>query len=134
MIPESPREALSEAVWVTALSQGCVHMPQSPLTAPHITGRCEGVALLCHPSQRRGGPCEVWATIVFYISLWHGLSAPDKLKNIFKILECIWNMKEKTQIYLKFSRGPQKQKCSGKLPLVNNFYITEAVLLLVLII
>jgi len=62
------------------------------------------VALLCHPSQRRGGPCEVWATIVFYISLWHGLSAPDKLKNIFKILECIWNMKEKNPNLFKIQQ------------------------------
>lgn len=113
----------------------CVHRAQSPPhSAPHITGRCEDMIPLCYPSQRGGGPREVRATIVFYISLWHGLSVPDKHKNIFRILECIWNMKEKTQIYLRFSRGPQKQRSSGKLPLVNNFYITEAVLLFVLII
>lgn len=112
----------------------CVQVPWGPPSAPHITGRCEDVTHLCHRSQRRGEPCEVWARRVFYILLWHGLSVPDKHKNIFRILECIWNTKEKTQICLRFSRGPQKHKSSGKLPLVNTFYIIETALLFVLII
>lgn len=135
MIPESPLEERSEAACVTALSHPCVctcHRAPSVCTTHHGKVWRYEPPLLSISKERRAS--EVWATIVFYISLWHGLSVPDKHKNIFRILECIWNMKEKTQIYLRFSRGLQKQKSSGKLPLVNNFYITEAVLLFVLII
>lgn len=104
-----------------------------PPSAPHITEAGEDMTHhLWHQSPRGGGLCEVRAGRVFYISLWHGLFISDKHKNIFRILECIWNIQKTTQIYLGFSRGTQTRKSSGKLPLVNNFYIMQTGLLFLL--
>lgn len=101
-----------------------------PLCVPHITETREDVTHLWHHSQR-GGLCEVWAGGVFYISLCHGVSFPDKHKNVWRNLECNWNIEEKLTSTEELAEGLRGIKSSGKLPVVNKFYIIQTALLFV---
>lgn len=130
-ISESPPEALSESLGWTALS---ATSPCEHVLWPHPVSHTSWKWWRCDPpvtSLSKGRRlCEVWAGGVCYISLCHGMSFPDKHKNVWRNLECNWNIERKLTSTEELAEGLRGIKSSGKLPVVNKFYIIQTDLLL----